>query len=325
MDPHCPFKFAVGGNPPPDPPGYRSRTFVPGTCVWTDADCDVCTGILGRETVVRWVDPVKVPPSPGCRVTPGDHLVRIEWDNLPEILVRAGRSGPRNGTFLGYRLYRLSDWDGRSSLLPPRESWEALATFGYDSADSKRLLAHYTDSTLDYVRIWYEQKQYPIGRYAYVDSQARNGFDHLYVVTSIVETRTPFAGFMRVDRYESPLTVPFEERVAAREEARDDALHVWVVPNPFRARADWDRPPVYGDRLTRHLDFMGLPRARSTIRIWTVAGDLVATVEHDGSDGSGQAAWNLVTRNGQEAASGVYLYTVESSLGKATGRFVVIR
>jgi hypothetical protein len=251
--------------------------------------------------------------------------VRIEWDNLPEILINAGRTGPPGGTFIGYRLYRLSDWEGRGSLLPPRENWEPLATFGFDSVDSKRLLATVTDSTIDYLRIWYEQKHYPIGRYAYVDSQARNGFDYLYLVTSIVETLTPFQGFLRVNRYESPLTVQFDQRVVPRTEARQDALHIWVVPNPFRARADWDRPSVYGDRLTRHLDFMGLPRARATIRIWTVAGDLVATLEHDGSDGSGQAAWNLVTRNGQEAASGIYLYTVESALGNTTGRFVVIR
>jgi hypothetical protein len=128
-----------------------------------------------------------------------------------------------------------------------------------------------------------------------------------------------------VDRFESPLVADFGARVVPRVNARPDALGVWVVPNPFRGAAEWDRTPVYGDRLTRHLDFMGLPRARCTIRIWTVAGDHVATVEHDGTGGSGQAAWNLVSRNGQEVASGIYLYTVESPLGTARGRFVVIR
>jgi len=128
-----------------------------------------------------------------------------------------------------------------------------------------------------------------------------------------------------VDRYESPLSVQFDDRVAPQAEAHADARGVWVVPNPFRATAGWDRPPIYGDRLTRHLDFMGLPRAHCTITIWTVAGDRVATLDHDGTTGIGEAAWNLVTRNGQEAASGVYLFTVESSLGNSTGRFVVIR
>jgi len=321
-DPHCPFKFASETG---DPPGSRETTYRPGSCIWTDADCDVCTGMNGRETVMRWVDPQNVPPPPSYRVIPGDHSVRIEWDNLPEILVNAGKTGPRNARFVGYRVYRLADWRQRGSLMPPRESWAALGTFGYDTLDSKVLLSTIADSTLDYLRVWYEQELYPVGRYAVTDPEPINGFDYLYHVTSVVETRTPYYGFYRVDRYESPLTVDFGERVAPRAEARDDALRVWVVPNPYRASADWDRPPIYGDRLTRHLDFMGLPRARCTIRIWTIAGDHVATIEHDGTLGSGQASWNLVSRNGQEAASGIYLYTVESPIGGARGRFVVIR
>ena len=70
---------------------------------------------------------------------------------------------------------------------------------------------------------------------------------------------------------------------------------------------------------------MGLPRARCTIRIWTVAGDLVREIDHDGSNGDGQASWDLVTRNGQEVESGIYLFTVDSSAGSDHGRFVVIR
>lgn len=324
-DPNCSLKFAGGGPNPADPPFIHQATYQAGSCVWSDADCDACTGLNGNETVVRWLDPFAVPPSPSFRVVPGDHLVRIEWDNLPEILVNAGKTGPRGGRFLGYRLWRMADWYGRRSLIPGSEEWEALATFGYDSVDSKVLLSTITDTTLDYRRIWYEQKHFPVGRYAYTDTQPLNGFNYLYVVTSVVEVRTPYFGFDRIDRYESPLVAGIEELVAPRAEARGDALGIWVVPNPFRASAPWDRTPVYGDRLTRHLDFMGLPRARCTIRIWTVAGDHVTTLEHDGSNGSGEAEWNLVSRNGQEVASGIYMYTVDSPLGKAQGRFVVIR
>jgi hypothetical protein len=318
-DPHCPGKFGS------EAPGTRETVYRHGSCIWTDTDCNICTGMNGRETVIRWVDQQSVPPAPTFRVTPGDHGVRVEWDNLPEILVNAGKSGPQGGRFMGYRLWRLSDWRDRASLLPPEERWEALATYGYDLADSKVLLSSITDSTLDYERIWYEQKQYPVGRYVVNDSEPLNGFDYLYAVTSLVETRTPFAGFERVDHFESPLAWDFGQRVTPRIEARPDAPQVWVVPNPFRVKADWDRSPTYGDRLTRHLDFMGLPKARCRIQIWTLAGDLVQTIEHDGTQGSGQAPWNLVSRNGQEVASGVYLFTVQSSLGNARGRFVVIR
>jgi hypothetical protein len=70
---------------------------------------------------------------------------------------------------------------------------------------------------------------------------------------------------------------------------------------------------------------MGLPKAPCTIKIWTLAGDLVAQIDHDGSGGDGQAPWDLVSRSGHDIESGVYLFTVESALGRQIGRFVVIR
>jgi hypothetical protein len=107
--------------------------------------------------------------------------------------------------------------------------------------------------------------------------------------------------------------------------ARPGAGQVWVVPNPYRANAEWERQPVAGDVFTRHIDFMGMPRAKATVRIYTLAGDLVAVVDHDGSGGNGEASWNLISRNGQDVESGVYLFTVTSSLGHQVGRFVLIR
>lgn len=39
----------------------------------------------------------------------------------------------------------------------------------------------------------------------------------------------------------------------------------------------------------------------------------------------GQARWNLISRNGQDIVSGIYLFVVESSQGSQRGKFVVIR
>ena len=98
------------------------------------------------------------------------------------------------------------------------------------------------------------------------------------------------------------------------------------VPRPNTAISFvWERSPVPGDPFTRHVDFFGLPRARSTIRIYTLAGDLVRTLDHDGASGNGQAPWNLISRNGQDIQSGIYLFTVDSTAGHQVGRFVVIR
>src|SRR5207249_11614879 len=166
---------------------------------------------------------------------------------------------------------------------------------------------------------------YPVGRYRLSDTEVLNGFDYLYVVTAVIEKRTVEGRATRVLRLESPLIASIDSIVVPHTTARPRAGDVWVVPNPFRATARWGRQPVPGDPFGRHLDFFGLPSARATIRIYTVAGDLVAEIPHDGTSGDGQAPWNLISRNGQDVESGIYLFTVDSSAGHQVGRFVVIR
>jgi hypothetical protein len=41
--------------------------------------------------------------------------------------------------------------------------------------------------------------------------------------------------------------------------------------------------------------------------------------------GDGQARWNLISRNGQDVASGIYLFTVSSRRGMQRGKFVIVR
>ena len=74
--------------------------------------------------------------------------------------------------------------------------------------------------------------------------------------------------------------------------------------------------------------FNNLPASHNIISIFTVAGDLVATVEHDGTTEIGAATWNLMSRNDQEVISGVYLYSVESlddRFEDFVGKFVMLR
>jgi len=73
--------------------------------------------------------------------------------------------------------------------------------------------------------------------------------------------------------------------------------------------------------------FANLPAARNIITIYTASGDLVDTIEHDGASEGGAAHWNLMSRNGQEIVSGIYLFAVRSNDGRYedfVGRFVVI-
>ncbi len=319
-DPHCTGKF--------DPNlGFVAvdEFYTPGNCIWTDADCDLCTGFGGNETHQFWLDPSDLPVPPSLRIVPGDHRLRIEWDNVPEVLANAQLTGPRGGKFAGYRVYKAADWRGRSSLLPPRENWALLGSFSNDSTFSQQKLSTVTDTTLDYVRIAYEQPLYPMGRYYVDDPEVLNGFDYGYFVSAVVAFDIEVGQSIRRVEYESAFTPSFSQIERPNVASRDRAGQVWVVPNPFRARETWDRPPVIGDQLTRHVDFMGLPRAQCTIKIWTVSGDHVQTIHHDGTNGDGQAPWDLISRNGQECESGIYLFTIDSPVGQQTGKFIIIR
>jgi hypothetical protein len=64
------------------------------------------------------------------------------------------------------------------------------------------------------------------------------------------------------------------------------------------------------------------------VSVFTLAGDLVKELRFDGRSGNGTVAWDLVSRNGQDVTSGVYLFVVEASderFKRFTGRFAVIR
>ena len=76
------------------------------------------------------------------------------------------------------------------------------------------------------------------------------------------------------------------------------------------------------------VEFRNLPACNSTVRIFTLAGDIVEVLYHDGTDGRGTLRWDLVSRNGQDVTSGVYLFAVEpdsDSFNRTIGKFVVIR
>ena len=126
---------------------------------------------------------------------------------------------------------------------------------------------------------------------------------------------------------------------------------VGVVPNPYRANADYrtshggvswenrdDGTSEFFPQTDRRLYFYNLPPA-CLIRIYTMAGDLVDIVPHNlsGDDASGwndakAEPWDLNSRNHQQVVAGLYMFTVEefdndekSTGGMEVGKFVVIR
>jgi hypothetical protein len=105
---------------------------------------------------------------------------------------------------------------------------------------------------------------------------------------------------------------------------------IYVVPNPATAESmkDWQLQPNNDDPTGVKVEFHHLPQARGKVTVYTLAGDMVVELPFDNSDGNDSLAWDLLSRNGQEVTSGVYMFAVEADhpdWQRFVGRFVVIR
>jgi len=99
----------------------------------------------------------------------------------------------------------------------------------------------------------------------------------------------------------------------------------YVVPNPYVGSASFEaeRFAISG-RGERRIEFRGLPQ-NCTIRIFTVRGELVQTLEHDGSI-QGYVAWDLRSKDNLDVAPGLYIFHVEAGeLGNKIGKFAIIK
>jgi hypothetical protein len=115
-----------------------------------------------------------------------------------------------------------------------------------------------------------------------------------------------------------------------REQAGDLESEIYVVPNPATptSLSPWTLQPNNDDPTGVKIEFHHLPRSTGKVRVFTLSGDLVKELQFDGTSGNGSLAWDLVSRNGQDVTSGVYLFSVEASdeaFKRFVGKFVVIR
>ena len=111
---------------------------------------------------------------------------------------------------------------------------------------------------------------------------------------------------------------------------------VKVVPNPYVGSARWNNPRPGDNSPWQHrLQFINIPDD-ATVKIFTLDLDYVAEVkagesarisaDFPAAPNYGVAEWNLITRNDQEAAPGIYIFVVESpSAGEKVGKFVIVR
>ncbi|MCK4404545.1 MAG: hypothetical protein KAW02_05585, partial [candidate division Zixibacteria bacterium] len=92
-----------------------------------------------------------------------------------------------------------------------------------------------------------------------------------------------------------------------------------VVPNPYIVRNAWERSRDYSVVAFTHLP------DKCTIRIYTLSGDHLQTLEHESAIFDGNENWDLLTKNSQKIAAGIYIYHVDSDYGEKIGKFAVVR
>ncbi len=231
------------------------------------------------------------PPGPSFTIRTNEQTVGniIEFDNSVESI-----NDPHQGSpdVAGYNIYR----SGRYSFGP----WEKIATIPVGDPE-------YFDAT--------QQK------YVYLDSRVALGYGYYYSVTSFDTGHDSWAvdPSVTVPPLESSVHAnrriePFYTRLLPAEDLKE----VVVVPNPFYRSSGF---ALAGD--VKRIQFEGLPPS-CTIRIYTLRGDLVKTIDHQDT-ASGIASWNQISDNGLYVKSGMYFYVIESSSGETIkGKFAII-
>ena len=271
----------------------------------TEADVIKRSRTAQRAYALDYIVPVP-PPSPRFKVVSRTGAVDYYWDDSPEAFLDPTSPQPRD--FEGYRVYAGED----------REDLRLLAQFDLQAAP------HDTtgfNTGLDVVRlnppVVLDGVTY---HYKYTLSNLRDGFKYFASVTAYDLGNTEIES-LESGRTQNELMVVPAPRVGEKSGG------VVVFPNPYRVEAQWDAGQNVRDH---YLWFANLP-ARCNIRIYTLAGDLVFEYAFDGATYDGSNArgifnpasdlpgtfsgatfgWDLVTRRGQAAATGLYLWSVE--------------
>jgi hypothetical protein len=189
-----------------------------------------------------------------------------------------------------------------------------------------------------------------------------DGPDTLHYVVSLPGIPDGFKRYVTVTSYDFQLGEPRSLEsgvltnsvyaIAGPDAAQARSSRVSVFPNPYRGESAFDGRDSQGglNPRKRVLWFVNLPR-RSRLRIYTLAGDIVRTYDHDAATyrgtealgiapdnadqaqgrflvtGGSMTAFDLLSDNRQEIASGLYLFSVEDldTGDKQQGKFLVLK
>ncbi|UCF06363.1 MAG: hypothetical protein JSV33_04850 [bacterium] len=118
---------------------------------------------------------------------------------------------------------------------------------------------------------------------------------------------------------------PFAQEITMSVDIGTDFNAIYAVPNPFRTGTSAETSPFYDNFPGNVIKFYNVP-LNATIKIYTVAGDLIWVGSQGGEEESGVVSWDTKNQRGQEVSSGLYIFRSEGQNGEDVyGRIIVIR
>ena len=228
--------------------------------------------------------------------------VRIVWDD----------KASKHQYFQGYRIWKSSGKTASGDY-----NWQ--------------LLKEYVDTTGS--GSWPPDSSSEPGKFEFIDPDVVNGFDYYYSVQAFTKAITYPIEFGVIET--NRLSEKSFRYISPANPVATTLDRIKVVPNPYIGSAKWNNP-LPGDQSPweHRIQFINLPED-AKIKIFTLDGDFVDEIhagqsarlegENPGVGAKSVAEWDLITRNNQEAAPGIYIYVVESSLGTKVGKFIIVR
>ncbi|MCC6396926.1 MAG: hypothetical protein IT282_07890 [Bacteroidetes bacterium] len=265
------------------------------------------------------------PPPPTCDAVNASFgtdvpIISVVWEKQAEtaqILDASGQTFYSGATDLaGYRIYRSTDFQYSSESELPAfrgEAWELVGDIPIGTAPQ-----------------YFDTQE---GRYRYNDSTVTFGFRYGYYVSAYRSANpaktwtsangTVITGIPELESGSVNKTLP-----TSAAPGPVPTMDIFVAPNPY-VYGDPERS--FGRANPFGLEFRNLPEA-CTIKIYTLVGDLVRTLEHkpDARGGVyGSEGWDKKSDSGLLVAPGLYVYHVISTTPgldrTLTGKLVIIR
>lgn len=266
------------------------------------------------------------PPSPRMHVVARKNDLDIYWDDSPESVMDP--TSPAGNDFEGYRVYLSEDRLDLRKVAEFDRDYAPHDTTGFNTGfDAVRL-----STPVEIDGVMYQ--------YRYTVRNLRDGFKYFAAVTAYDLGSSEIESLESGVAQNKALSIPSP---APGEVATDK---VTVFPNPYRVEALWDQGQLVRDH---YLWFANLPQ-RCTLKIYTLSGDLVFETDFDGSTYQGEGTrgiydptreldvdaptlsggmfgWDMITKEGQAAATGLYLYAVKdkNTDENQVGKFLIVK